>query len=122
MIKIFNYCRELEEKKFDADQVILEEGGKSNKIYVLIEGEVIVEKDGININAVSDPGALDAAAREILHRITNAKRPLWLPGVANRRFGCVAEAQALIEASGLPFYTALQDQGILSETHPQYRR
>ncbi len=58
MIKIFNYCRELEEKKFNAGQVILEEGGKSNKIYVLIEGEVVVEKDGININAVSDPGAL----------------------------------------------------------------
>lgn len=71
-------------------------------------------------NPVSDPGALDAAAREILHRITNAKRPLWLPGVANRRFGCVAEAQALIEASGLPFYTGMQDQAILSETHPQY--
>jgi len=72
-------------------------------------------------NPVSDPGALDAAAREIIRRISVAKRPIWLPGVINRRYGYVAEAQALIEASGLPFYTALQDQGILSETHPQYR-
>ncbi len=72
-------------------------------------------------NSVSDPEALDAAAREIIRRISFAKRPIWLPRVINRRYGYVAEAQALIEASGLPFYTALQDQGILSETHPQYR-
>lgn len=62
-------------------------------------------------NSVSDPDALDAAAREIIRRISVAKRPIWLPGVVNRRYGYVAEARALIEASGLPFYTALQDQG-----------
>ncbi len=72
-------------------------------------------------NPVSDPGALDAAAREILNLISKAKRPIWLPGYATRRFDCVAEAQALIEASGLPYYTAMQDQSVISETHPQYR-
>jgi indolepyruvate decarboxylase len=71
-------------------------------------------------NPTSDPGALDAAAREIVNLISNAKRPVWLPGYAVRRFDCVAEAQALIEASGLPFYTAMQDQAVLSETHPQF--
>jgi indolepyruvate decarboxylase len=71
-------------------------------------------------NPVSDAGALDAAVREILNRISNAKRPIWLPGYVVRRFDCVAETQALIEASGLPFYSALQDQAILSETHPQF--
>jgi indolepyruvate decarboxylase len=72
-------------------------------------------------NPVSDPGALNAAVREVLNRISNAKRPIWLPGYPIRRFDCVAEAQAVIEASGLPFYTALQDQSVISETHPQYR-
>jgi indolepyruvate decarboxylase len=84
---------------------------------------VVMPKGELNTplaNPVSDPGALDAAAREILNLIANSKRPVWLPGYVVRRFNCVAETQALIEASGLPFYTALQDQAILSETHPQF--
>jgi indolepyruvate decarboxylase len=84
---------------------------------------VVMPKGELNTplaNPVSDPGALDAAAREILNLIANSKRPIWLPGYIVRRFDCVSETQALIEASGLPFYTALQDQAILSETHPQF--
>jgi indolepyruvate decarboxylase len=84
---------------------------------------VVMPKGELNTplsNPISDTGALDAASREILNLIANAKRPLWLPGYVIRRFDCVAEAQALIEASGLPFYTALQDQAVLSETHPQF--
>ena len=45
---------------------------------------VIMPKGELNItraNPISDSGALDAAAREILNRIANSKRPIWLPGM-----------------------------------------
>ena len=84
---------------------------------------VVMPKGKLNIplaNPQSDPGALDAAVREILYRISKAKRPVWLPGYILRRFDCVDEAQALIEASGLPFFVGLQDMAVLSEQHPQF--
>ncbi|MGH7884630.1 MAG: cyclic nucleotide-binding domain-containing protein [Thermodesulfobacteriota bacterium] len=58
MSKILNYCKDLQQKNFDSDQLVLEEGGRSNKIFILIEGEVSVEKNGIKINTVSEPGAI----------------------------------------------------------------
>jgi len=56
--KILNLCKDLERIKFESDQILLKEGGRSNKILILIEGEVVVEKDGIQVNTVSDPGAI----------------------------------------------------------------
>ena len=44
---------------------------------------VVMPKGELNTplaDPVSDPGALDAAAREILNLIANSKRPVWLPG------------------------------------------
>jgi len=71
-------------------------------------------------NPQSDPQALDSAVREILYRINRSKRAAWLPGYVLRRYECVDEARALIEASGLPFFVGLQDQAVLSEQHPQF--
>ncbi len=84
---------------------------------------VVMPTGELNIplaNPQSDPEALDAAVREILHRVTNAKRPCFLPGYVLRRYDSVAEAQAVIEASGLPFFVGLQDKSVLPETHPQF--
>jgi indolepyruvate decarboxylase len=71
-------------------------------------------------NPQSDPDALDAVVREIVHRVTNAKQACILPGYLLRRYDCVAEAKAMIEASGLPFVSSLQDKGVLPEGHPQF--
>lgn len=68
----------------------------------------------------SDPKALDAAVQNILALINKAKRPVWVPGYALRRFDCLDIAQAVIEKSGLPFFTALQDVTVLPQSHPQY--
>jgi len=84
---------------------------------------VVVPKGELNTplaNPQSDPQALDAAVREIIRRIESSKRPVWLPGFVIRRYNCVAETKALIEASGLPFFTGLQDMAVLSEQHPQF--
>lgn len=71
-------------------------------------------------NPQSNPDALDAAVRELLYRIEKAKQPSILPGYLLRRYGCVREAEALVEASGLPFFAALQDKAVLPESHPQF--
>ncbi len=68
----------------------------------------------------SDPVALDAAVREILYQIGNAKQAAMLPGYVLRRYDCVDAAQTLIEASGLPFFVGMQDQAVISEQHPQF--
>jgi len=71
-------------------------------------------------NPQSDPDALDAVVREIVYRVTNAKQACILPGYLVRRYDCVAEAKALIVASGLPFFSGLQDRGVLPMSHPQF--
>jgi len=84
---------------------------------------VIMPEGELNIplaNPQSDPDALDAVVREILHRAANAKQPCFLPGYLLRRFSCVSEARTLIEKSGLPYFTGFQDKGVLPESHPQF--
>lgn len=84
---------------------------------------VVMPKGKLNIplaDPQSDPDALDSVVREILHRIKNSKRPVWLPGYVLQRYDCVDKAQALIDASGIPFVTGLQDKGVLSEQQPQF--
>jgi len=68
----------------------------------------------------SNQDALDAVVRELLYRVDNAKQPCILPGYLLRRYGCIGEARALIEASGLPFFACLQDKAVLPEGHPQF--
>ena len=43
--------------RFDAGQKVLDEGGKTHRLYFLIEGTVEVLKDGIRVSTISQPGA-----------------------------------------------------------------
>lgn len=58
MNKILELCSGLEEKIFAPYQVVLEEGGRTNRIFILIDGEVVIEKEGVEINTVSEPGSI----------------------------------------------------------------
>ncbi len=71
-------------------------------------------------NPQSNQDTLDAAVKDILESVAGAKQACILPGYLLRRYGCVSEAKAMIEASGLPFFVGLQDKSILSENHPQF--
>ena len=71
-------------------------------------------------NPKSDPDALEAAVSDILGRIERASQACFLPGYHLRRYGLVDQAMALVEASGLPYATALQDKGVLPEDHPSF--
>jgi indolepyruvate decarboxylase len=84
---------------------------------------VIMPKGELDIplaNLQSDSDALDAVVREILHRLNNARQACILPGYLLKRYNCVAEAKALVEASGLPFFVGMQDRTALPEDHPQF--
>jgi len=71
-------------------------------------------------NPTSNADAVDQAVREILNNVENAKQACFMPGYLTLRYGCVDQAQALIEASGLLFFTGFQDVGVLSQQHPQF--
>jgi indolepyruvate decarboxylase len=87
-----------------------------NAPVVMPEGELHIPL----ANPQSSADAVDAVVREITYRVANAKQACILPGYLLRRYGCVAEARALVDASGLPFISTLQDKAVLPESHPQY--
>ena len=58
MCSILNYCKYLNEIKYDANTTLLKEGESDNTLYVLKEGSVEIRKNGVKISEVSNPGAL----------------------------------------------------------------
>jgi len=58
MSDILSLCASMPEQKFAAGEVLLREGENSGMLYVLIEGAVEVLKGEVQINMVSDAGAL----------------------------------------------------------------
>ena len=58
MRTILSFCQRLLEKAFGPGEVLLAEGGNDKVLYILIEGEVEVLKGDLQINTVSEPGAI----------------------------------------------------------------
>lgn len=58
MRSILTHCRDLPEQRVAAGEVLLAEGQRARVLYILIEGAVEVQKGGIQIRRVEEPGAL----------------------------------------------------------------
>jgi CRP-like cAMP-binding protein len=58
MRTVLDFCQGLRERRFSADEVLLEEGGQDRKLYILIEGEVEILKGGTSVNTQSEPGSI----------------------------------------------------------------
>lgn len=58
MQEILELCRSLPEQAVDAGTVLLAEGDKTGRLYVLIEGDIEIRKGDVSIHATSEPGAL----------------------------------------------------------------
>jgi CRP-like cAMP-binding protein len=58
MPSILDYCKDQPEKTFAAGEVLLQEGRRAGILYVLIDGEVEIVKRDVQINVVSDRGAI----------------------------------------------------------------
>ncbi len=68
----------------------------------------------------TDPAALAEVVDEVVAKLARAKTAAILAGYLISRLGCSPAAQALVEATGLPFATMFMDKTALDETHPQY--
>ena len=79
MDSILKYCEGLPTAEFEPGGVLLAEGARSGKLYLLIDGEVEVLKGDYQVNVVSDPGAIFgeiSALLDIPHMATvRAKAP-----------------------------------------------
>jgi CRP/FNR family transcriptional regulator, cyclic AMP receptor protein len=58
MTSILTFCQSLPTARFAPGDVLLAEGDRSGKLYLLIDGEVEILKGDYQINTVSDPGAI----------------------------------------------------------------
>ena len=55
---ILELCGSIPVREFEAEAILLAEGGKSGLLYILIDGDVEIVKGDFQINIVSDPGAI----------------------------------------------------------------
>ncbi|MCW5721240.1 MAG: cyclic nucleotide-binding domain-containing protein [Devosia sp.] len=58
MADILDYCVGLEEKHFRSGQLMLSEGERLGKLYVLIEGEIEVIRERTQVTHVDEPGSI----------------------------------------------------------------
>lgn len=58
MYPILDLCRDVPVRSFGPGEVLLAEGDKSGRLYVLAEGEVEIVKGDFQINSVFEPGAI----------------------------------------------------------------
>jgi len=58
MRSILQHCAGAAQLAFDPGAVLLNEGRKTDRLYVLIEGEIEIVRDGVRVALVSEPGAM----------------------------------------------------------------
>lgn len=68
----------------------------------------------------SDPDALAEAVSEIASRLTEARKPIFIPGVEVIRRGLIGDFKRLTEETCVPFVTMLLSKGLMEESHPNF--
>jgi CRP/FNR family transcriptional regulator, cyclic AMP receptor protein len=58
MTSILKFCQGLPTARFAPGDVLLAEGDRSGKLYLLIDGELVILKGDYQINTVPDPGGI----------------------------------------------------------------
>jgi CRP-like cAMP-binding protein len=58
MRSILDYCAGAAELAFEPGTILLNEGRKTDRLYVLIEGVVQIVRDGVQVALVGEPGAV----------------------------------------------------------------
>lgn len=58
MNSILKYCDQLPTIKCNKEDILLKQGDKSNKFYILISGECEILRDEVQINKISEPGSV----------------------------------------------------------------
>ena len=94
-------------------------------VYIAIpkdcaEAKIIGGLDKSEIEMRSHEKRLKEATENILARIREAKKGVFLPGIMAYRTGAVDILEKLIEKSGFAFATMFHDKSAIDETHAQY--
>lgn len=55
---LLDHCRDLPERAIEAGTVLLQEGERSGRLYVLVEGTLEVYRGEVDFATVSEPGAV----------------------------------------------------------------
>ena len=58
MRSILDYCAGATQLTFEPSSILLDEGRKTDRLYVLIEGVVEIVRDGVRVALVNEPGAI----------------------------------------------------------------
>lgn len=58
MPSILDYCKDLPVLTLNEGDILLKEGSRSNKFFILIDGECEILRGGFQINKVSEPGSM----------------------------------------------------------------
>ena len=58
MADILDYCADLNELRFKSGQVMLPEGERLGRLYVLVEGQVEVIRERTQVTHVDEPGSI----------------------------------------------------------------
>jgi CRP/FNR family transcriptional regulator, cyclic AMP receptor protein len=64
---IFDFCKGLPRQSFDAGEIILREGEKTERLYILETGWVEISQRGLRLNKVTDPGAIFGEVSALLN-------------------------------------------------------
>jgi len=70
-VSVFDFeceCEDLPVRRFAAGDVIIEEGGRSGFLYFLIEGKVVVSRNGTAVAEIDSPGAVLGEVSILLDR------------------------------------------------------
>jgi CRP/FNR family cyclic AMP-dependent transcriptional regulator len=58
MADILDYCRGLEQRRFKSGQMLIAEGDRLGKIFVLVAGEVEIIRERTQVTHVDEPGSI----------------------------------------------------------------
>ena len=58
MRAVLDYCTGGDQKRFSAGELLVREGERTGRLYVLIDGQVEVVKGGTVVASVAEPGAM----------------------------------------------------------------
>lgn len=94
MTNILDICAGLEEQRVDAGSVLLAEGTRSGRLYVLISGEMHILRGGIEIAHVREPGAVFGEMSIFLDEPHTAS----VQAATDARVHVIEDAEAFLEA------------------------
>ena len=92
MPSVLDHCRDLPQLELASGQALVEEGQRTNRLYVLAEGVAEVLKGDVVISSVADPGALFGEMSALL----GSPHSATVRAVAPCRFYVVDDAQAFL--------------------------